>query len=270
MPEVIEVFLVECRSVAARHTVDLIAQTLAAKPGARFGSATGGTMEPVYAEIASRYAERQLSLAKAEIFQLDEYYPIEPWHPQSYRTFLRQRVVDVTDLPRSGLNVLNGATSDPKRTCAWWDQKLKERPVDLQLLGIGVEGHIAFVEAGAEGARELPKSGTSLVKLHESTIRANSRYFGPDETQPTQALSVGIGTLLETVEHFVLLAFGSEKSRPMAAALLGDVSDASPASYVREAKGKTTVLLDHAAAADLLAGIQKQGGAPPHLSIKCL
>jgi len=270
VPEVIEVFLTESRDAAARYTVDQIAQTLAAKPDARFGSATGGTMEPVYAEIASRYAERQLSLAKAEIFQLDEYYPIEPWHSQSYRTFLRQRVVDVTDLPRSGLNVLNGATSDPQRTCAWWDQKLKERPVDLQLLGIGVEGHIAFVEARPEPTRELPELGTSVVDLDESTIQANSRYFGPDETQPTQALSVGIGTLLEVVDQFVLLAFGSGKSEAMAAALLNDVSDLCPASYVREAKGKTTVLLDYAAATGLLAGIQKQGGAPAHLSIKCL
>ena len=269
MREKVDVIVAESEGHAARIVADLLAETLKANPKARLGTATGGTMLPIYREMASRCAEREMSLAKVETFQLDEYI-IDPWHPQSYRVFMRKHLVDVTDLPPTNMHVLNGATRDHKETCARWDQWLREAPIDFQLLGIGVEGHVAFVEARKEGGKALRNFGTTLVELSESTLRENRRFFGPEEEQPRCALSVGIGTLLKVVRHFVLAAFGPKKSAAIAAALLDDVGDRCPASYIREASGRSTVILDPAAAATLLARLRKQGEMPKYLNVRCL
>jgi len=270
MPEVTDVLVVESEGQAAEAVVDLLQEAVESDPCARIGTATGGTMIPIYREIASRCAEQRLSLAQVEAFQLDEYHPIDPWQPQSYRSSMKKHLVEVTDLPPTHMHVLNGATHDPAATCARWDHWLLEAPIRLQLCGIGVRCHVAFVEAREKADRALRDSRTMLVDLDESTLRENARFFAPDEAQPTQALTVGIGTLLEVVQHFVLVAFGTKKSAAIANTLLGEVDDRCPASYLREAEGRVTVVLDHPAAATFLARVHQRGAVPGFLNLHAL
>ncbi|NCO40443.1 MAG: hypothetical protein COZ06_05900 [Armatimonadetes bacterium CG_4_10_14_3_um_filter_66_18] len=106
MPEVTHVHIVESEEDGARLVANLVQEVVDSNPAARLDTATGGTMEPVCRQLASRYAEGLLSLAGVETFQLDEYYPIDPWHLQSYRVFIRKHLVEVTDLPLASAHVL--------------------------------------------------------------------------------------------------------------------------------------------------------------------
>lgn len=243
-----EVTVARSREEAVLLVADLLEETIRTNPSLNLGTATGGTMEPIYAELARRVKQGKINLRNVNAFQLDEYFPITPTHPQSYSFFLREHLVKVAGLPLENLHVPNGAASNPAQACRDWEEILKKNPIDLQLLGVGLNGHVAFIEPRREPTRELPEIRTSLVELEEVTIRANSRFFKPGEAQPHTAITVGLGTLLERVNEFVLVAFGKEKSEVIARALLGEVNDLCPASYLREARGRVSFILDKEAA----------------------
>lgn len=264
-----EVFIAPTIERACIHIVDCFVLEMEGKERVNLGTATGSTMIPVYREVCSRVAEGELSLQNVYAYQLDEYYPIEPWNEQSYKFFLWKHLVNPTDMPKENLHVLNGLSRNPEETAARWDKILKDvGRIDFQIAGIGVKGHIAFMESNPQGGQKLRGSKTQLVDLDQSTIEANKRFFKEGEVQPTQALTVGLGTLLPIVRHWCLAAFGLKKSQAIATTLFDPIGDRCPASYIREGQ-RATVVVDKEAALDFLFRVQKEG-LPDYLTVECL
>jgi len=217
------------------------------------GLATGGTMEHLYPELIRRFQAGKISFRNATTFNLDEYYPIEATHPQSYRCFMGEKLfnyVDLTLTPVEGARwgqtfVPNVGGEHVGAVCLGYEQAIiKAGGIDVQILGIGKNGHIAFNEPGTS-----PWSRTRIVKLAENTREANARYFGSSADVPEFAVTMGISTILEA-DKIVLLASGEGKAAAIKRALTGPVSADCPASYL-QLHPNVTFIVDRAAARDL-------------------
>jgi len=175
------------------------------KPDSVLGLATGSTPIGLYEELIKRYKSGEIDFSKAQSFNLDEYYPIDPAHPQSYDYFMRKHLFDYINI--SKFHIPNGAASDANAECIRYESEVTAAGgIDLMLLGIGVNGHIGFNEPAISYSME-----TYPVDLTESSIKANSRFFKPDEHQPTKALTMGIGHIFRS-KKIVLLITGTAKA----------------------------------------------------------
>jgi len=188
-----------------RAAADIFSEQLKKKPDSVLGLATGSTPIGLYEELVRRYDAGELDFSSARSFNLDEYYPISKSHPQSYDYFMREQLFDKVNFASSSLP--DGEAGDPLAECARYDAELDDAGgIDLQLLGIGLNGHIGFNEPDVKYSL-----GTHFVELAESSIEANSRFFAPGEHQPTQALSMGIGGIF-SAKSIVLLICGANKA----------------------------------------------------------
>jgi len=184
---------------------DIFSQQLKSKPDSIFGLATGSTPVGLYDELVRRYEAGEIDFSKARSFNLDEYYPIDPGHPQSYAYFMHKHLFDKINL--SNFQIPNGAAKDPVSECLRYDSLIDEAGgIDLMLLGVGLNGHIGFNEPAVSYSQ-----GTHFVNLTESSMIANSRFFGPDEHQPTTALSMGLGHIFKS-KKVLLLISGAAKA----------------------------------------------------------
>jgi len=240
-----KVIICETRDEMSRKGAEIFAERIKAKADLVIGLATGSTPEGLYAELAKKNAAGEIDFSKVRSFNLDEYLGIAPDHDQSYRFFMNQKLFDNINIDKANTRVLDGLAADPAAECAKFEDEIKAAGgVDLQLLGIGSNGHIAFNEPGS------PKdSRTRVVDLTESTIKDNSRFFASADEVPKQALSMGNGAILEAKE-IVMLANGANKAKAVAAALEGPESEDCPASLL-QAHDNVTVVLDTEAAAEL-------------------
>ncbi|CAN5471862.1 glucosamine-6-phosphate deaminase [soil metagenome] len=214
----------------ARAAAAMIAAQLRANPASVLGFATGSTPEKTYTELIRLHREEGLSFGAARSFNLDEYVGMSGDHPQSYRAFMQQKLFDHIDIRPWNTHVLDGLAKDADAECAAFEKKiLAAGGVDLWLLGIGNNGHIAFNEPGSAA-----DSRTRRVPLSESTIAANSdgRFFARAEDVPRHALTAGIGTILEA-RRIVLIATGAKKSPALLAALNGPRTQECPASLLQ-------------------------------------
>ncbi|WP_158970183.1 glucosamine-6-phosphate deaminase [Chachezhania sediminis] len=230
---------------AARRTADILCDAVAARPAAVLGLATGGTMEPVYAVLRDRLADGSLDLTATTTFNLDEYVGLQGDHPQSYRATMDRLLFDAAGLPRDRTHLPDGAAPDVAAEAVRYDAAIAAAGgIDLQLLGIGGNGHIGFNEPTSSlGSR------TRVKTLTAETRNANARFFGTDEAAPRFAITMGIATILES-RACVLLATGPGKAAAIAAAIEGPLSAACPASAL-QLHPNATMVLDPAAAADL-------------------
>jgi len=188
-----------------RFAADIYSDTLKEKPDSVLGLATGSTPIGLYNELVRRCNNGEIDFSKARTFNLDEYYPIKSSHPQSYRSFMFEHLFSKVKF--AGHRLLDGETDDPQAECDAFDADVKASGgIDLQLLGIGVNGHIAFIEP----APFYPIK-TSLVELAGETLTANSRFFGEGETQPVKALSVGLDSIF-SAKRIIMLAVGANKA----------------------------------------------------------
>jgi glucosamine-6-phosphate deaminase len=238
----VEVVIVESRADGGRLVADAIAQLLEHAERPVLGLATGSSPEPVYDELAAR---PQLSFATTRGFLLDEYVGLPPGHPESYRAVIQREVVDRLDLPTDAVRGPDGNASDLQRACDEYDTAVRDAGVDLQLLGVGTDGHIGFNEPGSSlGSR------TRIKTLTERTRRDNARFFGDDiGAVPRHVLTQGIGTIL-AAGHLVLVAWGAEKADAVAAAAEGPVTAMVPASAL-QLHPHATVVVDEDAARGL-------------------
>jgi len=173
----------------SRAAADIFVKQLEDKPDSVLGLATGGTPLGLYNELVLRYQAGEIDFSRARSFNLDEYYPISKDHPQSYNYFMRENLFSKVNFAESSLP--NGEADDPHLECTRYDDAIEAAGgIDLMLLGIGHNGHIGFNEP----AVSYPL-GTYLVDLTDSSLAANSRFFGPGEHQPTQALTMGVGSI---------------------------------------------------------------------------
>lgn len=202
------------------------------------GFATGSTPLPVYAALA----RRELSLSYVRGFALDEYVGLPQGHPQSYASVILCEAVEPLGLDPARVLVPNGAAHDPAAAGAEFERAIEDAGgIDVQLLGIGSNGHLAFNEPGSSF-----DSLTRVVELTAETRLDNSRYFDSLDDVPTHAITQGLGTIMRA-RSLVLLAFGERKAAALAAALEGPVSEDMPASIVQR-HPRVLVLADEAAA----------------------
>ena len=226
----------------SRAAADIYAQQLKKKPDSVLGLATGSTPLGLYAELARRYQVGEIDFSKARSFNLDEYYPIKKSHPQSYDYFMHENLFSKVNFASSQLP--NGEAGDPVVECAKYDAEIQAAGgIDLQLLGIGLNGHIGFNEP----AVAYPMS-TNLVALTESTLKANSRFFGAGEVQPTQALTMGYGAIFNA-KSVLLIITGANKAHIAKKLFEGIIYTDVPACLLL-LHPDVTVLMDHEAAGE--------------------
>ena len=210
------------------------------------GFATGSTPVPLYDELISLYQEGEISFRDVVTFNLDEYAELPPYHANSFRFFMDQHLFRYVDIRPENINFPNGLTRNAAETCRRYEQRIRKAGgIDLQILGIGVNGHVAFNEPGSDR-----DTRTRLVKLSERTIQDNSRFFKDGSTPPRFAITMGIGTILEARE-ILLLASSDAKANAVYEALCEPVSPQVPASYVQEYEGPCTFIIDYEASVEL-------------------
>ncbi|GIW91202.1 MAG: glucosamine-6-phosphate deaminase [Pirellulaceae bacterium] len=229
----------------SRRAAQLIAHLVRQKPDCVLGLATGGTPLGVYRELARMHREEGLDFSRVTTFNLDEYVGLDPTHPQSYRFFMQQHLFDHINIDPSRINIPDGRALDFERFCRSYEERIREAGgIDLQLLGLGRDGHIAFNEPGSSlGSR------TRLKMLTPETIRDNARFFGSEELVPRLAVTMGVGTILEA-RRCLLLAFGEAKADAVQRTVEGPVTAQVTASALQLHRD-VVVVLDEAAASRL-------------------
>ncbi|MCC3378672.1 glucosamine-6-phosphate deaminase [Paenibacillus farraposensis] len=219
----------------------VIAGLLLTKPQAMLGLATGSTPIGIYRHLADMYRKGQVSFARAYAVNLDEYVGLSQNHPQSYRNFMNEHLFRHIDIPIPHTHIPDGNANDLEAECAAHEQAILEHgPVDLQLLGIGHNGHIGFNEPG-----HSLTGYTHVVDLDERTRTANARFFGHIDAVPKQAVTMGVGTILKA-KQIILVAFGADKADIIKRALTGPVTTACPASLL-QCHPNVLILLDQEA-----------------------
>ena len=215
------------------------------KPNAVFGLATGSTPVPTYSEMAAAYQAGAVDYSGITTFNLDEYVGLAPDHPQSYRYFMETNLFKHINIPTENTHVLSGLATDPEAECAAYEAMIDAAGgIDLQILGIGNNGHIAFNEPAADFA-----AVTHTVQLTESTIEANKRFFDSIDDVPRSAYTMGIGSIMKA-KKIVLLANGAAKADAIKAMVEGPVTPECPASIL-QFHPDCVVLVDEAAASKL-------------------
>ena len=223
----------------SRAAADIVAEQVSRKPNSVLGLATGSTPLGLYSELVRRQSAGEIDFSKVRSFNLDEYYPISKDHPQSYNYYMRENLFSKVSFASTRLP--DGNTDDPQGECAKYDSEIEAAGgIDLQLLGIGINGHIGFNEPA-----DSYSVATYLVKLTESTLAANSRFFANGETQPVSALTMGFGAIF-SAKSILLLISGQNKA-PIAKRLFeGKIHTDVPASLLL-LHPNVTVVIDRAA-----------------------
>jgi glucosamine-6-phosphate deaminase len=230
----------------ARLAADSVEALLRRKPDAVLGVATGSSPLKVYDELARRHAEEGLSFARARAFSLDEYVGLPLEHPERYGNVIRTELASRVDFADGAVHGPDGLAEDLAAACAAYEQAIADAGgVDLQLLGIGTDGHIGFNEPGSSLA-----SRTRIKTLTDQTRADNARFFGGDvDLVPRHCLTQGLGTIM-AARHLVLLATGRTKAEAVHQLVEGPVSAMWPATIMQH-HPHVTVLVDNAAASRL-------------------
>lgn len=234
----------DARAFAAAG-VEIVGDALARSPEPRVCFATGETPKPLYAALVAAQANGTIDLKRIRAWLLDEYFPMTASNPRSFRAFMHAHLFDPIGLAAGRVDSLDGSAGDPDAECARYEASISGAGgFDLCFLGIGLNGHIAFNESGSGAATRARR-----VVLSERTRRANAHEFPSLDAVPREALTVGVGTILERSRSIVLMARGSNKAEVLARTLFEAETDALPASHLQGFRGTFTVLADEAAAA---------------------
>jgi glucosamine-6-phosphate deaminase len=239
-----EVVIGQTEQACGVTAADIIADAVAT--GAKtLGLATGSSPLSVYRELIRRYQQEGLRFADLQAFLLDEYVGLPPSHPQSYAHVIREEFTGHIDIDSERVHSPNGVAGDIFRAAEEYDALITDAgPVDVQILGIGGNGHIGFNEPGSSlGSR------TRVKTLTEQTRHDNARFFASIAEVPRHVITQGLGTI-SAARHLVLIATGSRKAAAVAAAVEGPLTASCPAS-VLQLHPHVTVVVDDAAAAQL-------------------
>ena len=240
-----EVVILNGSKQIARLAADAVEDLLRSKPDAVLGLATGSSPLPVYDELAARHERDGLDFSRASGFALDEYVGLPPGHPESYREVVRREFTNRVNIRPENVHGPDGAAADIPAACRAYEAAIAAAGgVDLQILGVGTDGHIAFNEPGSSFA-----SRTRIKSLIEQTRRDNARFFSSLADVPHHVLTQGLGTIMEA-RHVILLATGAQKAQAVREFVEGPVATICPASIL-QFHPHATVLLDEAAASAL-------------------
>jgi glucosamine-6-phosphate deaminase len=238
--------IAEDYSQISREAARIVANAMREKPDLCLGLATGGTQVGLYRELVRLHREEKLDFSRIVTFNLDEYIGLPAEHPQSFRSFMFKSFFDHVNIPREQIHIPDGAVREHfGEYCRQYEELIRSAGgIDLQILGIGKDGHIGFNEPTSSlASRTRPKT------LTKQTMEDNRRNFPVDEEAPQAAITMGIGTILEA-RRILLLASGAEKARAVALAVEGPVSSSVSASAL-QLHPDVTMLVDREAAANL-------------------
>lgn len=239
--------IIVCKDKKAQGeaAASLFAAQILRKADSVLGFATGSTPLGTYEALAGLHARGALDFSTVRTFNLDEYVGMDPAHEQSYFRFMVENLFSKVNIPKGNYVLPDGNAADVQAECAAYEKKIAAAGgIDVQLLGIGHNGHIGFNEPDDVFAMD-----THVVDLTQSTIEANKRFFASADDVPRQAISMGIGTIMRA-KAIVLVINGAEKADITYKALKGPVTPAVPASILQFHRN-VTVVLDAAAAAKL-------------------
>jgi len=241
MEVVIKASYEEISQAAARFVAEIINN----KPDAVLGLATGSTPLGLYKELVRIHKEEGLDFSHVTTFNLDEYVGLPADHAQSYHYFMRENLFQHVNIPPENIHIPSGTTRNYAAFCQWYEDRIEDcGGIDVQILGVGSDGHIAFNEPGSSlGSR------TRIKTLAAQTIEDNARFFDKKEEVPIYAITMGVGTILEAAQC-ILLANGDSKADAIAAAIEGPVSSVCTASAL-QLHPEVTYFIDEAAAGKL-------------------
>lgn len=240
-----EVIIQEDARSAGRRAADIITRLIRRNPRLVLGLATGSTPLPLYEELTRRHREEGLDFSHVTTFNLDEYLGLPRDHPCSYHRFMRENLFDHINVPDRQIHIPDGMTEDVPATCHAYEQAIDAAGgIEIQVLGIGANGHIGFNEPSSSLA-----SRTRIKTLSRDTIAANARFFGSEDKVPRHVLTMGVGTIMDC-RRCLLMAFGEEKANAVAEMVEGPISARVPAT-VLQLHRRTYVMLDRAAASRL-------------------
>ena len=212
----------------SRKAAQIIASVVTLKPDCVLGLATGSSPVGTYDRLTEMYENGELDFSRVTSVNLDEYVGLDGTNDQSYRYFMNKNLFDRVNIDKSRTFVPNGLAADPAAEGLAYDEHIKSLGgIDIQLLGIGLDGHIGFNEPDSFFTKE-----THLVKLHESTIEANSRFFASRDEVPTTAITMGMGSIMQA-KRVLLIANGAKKKEIMEKAFFGPITPEVPASILQ-------------------------------------
>ncbi len=237
----IKIYYSETAEDTGKLAAEVVADVIKEKPNAVLGLATGSSPVGMYRALIEKCKSGEISFKDVKTINLDEYVGLTAEHDQSYAYFMCKNLFDGVDIDLSNTNIPNGMAPDPIAECKRYDEVVASLGgADVQVIGIGNNGHIAFNEPSDHFS-----VGTGLVTLTDSTIDANSRFFATREQVPTKALSMGIGQIM-SAKKILLIAMGTAKADILEQALFGEVTPKVPASILRFASD-VVVFADKAA-----------------------
>ncbi len=252
------VIVKEDYTAMSKEAAKIVADRIRRKPNLVLGLATGGTPLGLYKELIRMHREEGLDFSKVITFNLDEYIGLPPEHDQSYHYFMWENFFKHININPANVHIPQGIFGDVKISpyetdpkieayCQWYEEQIKKfGGIDLQILGIGANGHIAFNEPGSSlGSR------TRIKTLTEKTRQDNSRFFKSIDEVPKYAITIGIGTIMEAKE-VILLASGESKADAVKAAVEGPITAMCPASMLQIHR-KAIIIVDKKAASKLSA-----------------
>lgn len=237
----------------SKTAADIIAKQVEDNPKSVLGLATGSTPIGMYNKLAEMNRDGEIDFKDVVSFNLDEYYPLSADNPQSYRYFMNENLFSKINIDMNNTHVLNGMCEDTYEECLNFEKMIEDKGgIDLQVLGIGQNGHIGFNEPST-----ALNSRTHLTDLTENTIEANSRFFDDISEVPRQALTMGIGTILNA-KKIILLANGSNKYKAISELMNSKISTDNPASMLK-VHPNVTLICDREAYAGNKVGIDIGG-----------
>lgn len=225
----------------------IVAELVRKKPDCVLGFATGKSPLTLYQELIRMHRNEGLDFSKVTTFNLDEYVGLPPSHDQSYHFFMWENLFKHINVDSRYIHIPAGMADDVEEQCEWYEKRIDEAGgIDLQILGIGSNGHIAFNEPGSSlGSR------TRIKTLTEKTRQDNARYFDSIDQVPKYAITMGIGTIMDA-KRLILLASGKNKAQAIKNTLEGPISAMVPSTIVQMHR-HATVLIDEDAASTLTA-----------------
>ena len=221
--------VIVCKDYAemSAKSAEIVADVMKNKPNAVLGLATGSTPEGMYAKLAEMNKAGEIDFSQVTTVNLDEYYPISPDNDQSYRYFMNKNLFDKVNIDKTHTHVPQGSAADGEAEAKRYEKFVRSLGgADIQVLGIGRNGHIAFNEPDTELVPE-----THITSLTEDTIDANARFFASAADVPTKALTMGMGTIL-SAKKIIILANGKGKHDAVMQMLKGTVTTSCPASFL--------------------------------------
>ncbi len=218
----------------SKRAANIVIDKISKKPTLILGLPTGETPLGMYTELIKAYKKKKVNFSKIKTFNLDEYYPIKNNNENSYHYYMNKNLFDKINIKKKNINILNGEAKNWKKECSDYEKKIKKNPIDLMILGVGINGHIGFNEPGS-----LNNSKTRMIQLSDETRKIN-------KTKNIYALTIGIFTIM-SAKKIILLANGKNKAKAIKRLIEGPINKDCPVSFLRKHKN-LIVILDKEAA----------------------